>query len=338
MYAAEDPPNITPEQLEAIGLPDSEDFSDDYKIDEDALYSDGGLESQPEATLEDLDLSSLKVHKDAESNGFRYDLPNGTWFSISVPANGISTQTVSLKLSEELYAFHAERDGEQIDTLTGSNSYSVSNFSELSFSEQGNYEVTLNTGETDPGVSQVFYRLTLPFRICDVSTNAISDMDTPPGFHLTGITKDGESLPTGTNHIPLKEDGTWNLRFESDSDPDAVYRLQLKLDRTAPELSFSKSIDKGVVRPPVVITPLEEDCEILVRQGSEQVNLTNNTLTYGGLFRVTARDSCGNERSYTVQVGYPVFRPSLGMIILFVVLGTGLGAYLLYLRRHIQIL
>ncbi len=329
VYAMEEPAGVTPDMLRSMGLPDDSDLSGSIDPDEnfDSDFSGEIGDDQGEVTAQELKLSDVEVVKDPDGNGFRYLLPGDTWFSSSVPVGAVATKTVSLELSEDVYTFRVERDGKYLEPSE-----------KMSFSEPGNYELTLQTGDIQDEKLPVFYELPISFQICETSTNQLSEVEIPYGFEAAEITCNGKQKTESTSLILLDEDGEWNMKFISKTDPQAVYSLKFELDREAPELQFSKPIDQGPVKPPLKISALEEDCEILVQNGSELAPLTGGALTSGGAYRVIARDSKGNERSYSVQMRYEIFRLTLGKIIIFAVLVAGLGGYLLYLRRHMQIL
>lgn len=328
-YAMEGPSGVTPDLLKSMGIPDDSDIPDtiDMEKDFDPDFSDMTGEDEGEITSRQLKLSDTEIVRDPDGNGFRYLLPGDTWFSISVPAGGITTGTVLLEMSEDVYTFRVEHDGKYLDPSET-----------MRFSEPGNYELTLQTGDIQDEKLPVFYELPISFRICEASTNQLSEVEIPYGFQAAEITCNGKKKMENTSLILLDEDGEWNMKFISKTDPQAGYSLSFELDREAPELQFSKPIDRGPVKPPLKVSALDEDCEILVQNGSELAPLTGGVLTNGGAYRVIARDSKGNERSYGVQIRYEIFRLTLGKIIIFAVLLAGLGGYLLYLRRHMQIL
>lgn len=283
--------------------------------------------SAQDVITEKLQISDLHVERDPASGGFRYILPNNAWFSCSIPAGSVAAGTVRLTLSEDLYLFEVSRDGKFLNPSDGS-----------TFSEAGTYELQFHTGNLDAGEQMIFYELPVSFQICEPVTNALSRIKVPSGFHVQEARQNGTRIQPSGNPVILDADGTWQITFASDTDPQMVYRLEFVLDREAPKLWFSKPIDQGAVRAPLTIRPLEEDCEILVKKGSEPVSLQDEAITYGGMYQVVARDKAGNERSYSVQIRYQVFPSSLGVIILSVLLLCGLGIYLHYLRRHIQVL
>ena len=307
--------------LEENGLNDSfkewEDSEDVFDLD---------IREQDIET-ENLQISDLQAGRDSTSGGFRYTMPNGAWFSSNVPAGSVSTGNIRLTLSDDLYLFEVRRDENFLNPSEG-----------YTFSEVGTYELIFHTGNLDEGEQMVFYELLVPFQICEPVTNALSRIEVPFGFHVQEAVQNGTRRQASGNQIILDADGTWQITFASDADSQGIYRLEFVLDREAPELWFSKPIDQGAVRAPLTIRPLEEDCEILVKKGSEPVSLQNKAIRYGGIYQVVARDQAGNERSYSVQIRYRVFQSTFGVVILSVLLTSGLGAYLLYLRRHTQVL
>lgn len=321
-FAAQDEWNIPSGILQDLDDGNPDNLQETEESAEDTL----DLDIRPQdITTEKLQISDLYMERDPA--GFRYTLPNGAWFSSSIPAGSVTTGTIRLTCSDDLYLFEAMRDKYLFNPSDGS-----------TFSEAGTYEFLFHTGNLDEGEPMVFYELPVSFQICEPVTNALSRIEVPFGFHLQEALQNGTKKQVSGNPVTLDTDGTWQITFASDVDPQMIYRLNFVLDREAPELWFSKPIDQGAVRAPLTIKPLEEDCEILVKKGSEPVSLQNQAITYGGLYQVIARDQAGNERSYSVQIRYQIFSSTLGVIILSVLLLSGLGIYLLYLRRHIQVL
>lgn len=314
--------------LSKIQQEQNDDVPNDSLQMEEDLGENLDLDIQAQdITTEQLQISDLRAERDPTSGGFRYTLPNDTWFSCNIPAGSVTTGTIQLTCSDDLYLFEVKRDDSFLNPSESS-----------AFSEAGTYEFLFHTGNLDVEEPMVFYELPVSFQICGPVTNTLSRMEVPYGFHIQEALQNGTRRQTSGNPVILDTDGTWQITFALDTDPQVIYRLEFILDREAPELWFSKPIDQGAVRAPLTIKPLEKDCEILVKKGSEPVSLQNQAITYGGIYQVVVRDQAGNERSYSVQIRYQVFPSSLGAIILSVLLISGLSIYLLYLRRHIQIL
>lgn len=324
-FGAPEEPSISQEILDSIGLPGDSDIPGDYDIPEDfAIPEDWNLSIEPDESLtKPLSSADLEPLWDPGTSGFFYMLPNHTWFTMNVPVGAISTKAVSIELSDNLYVMHIERDGKLLDFSRG-----------LSFSEKGDYQIVLNTAELESGKTPVIYRLPVTFTICGTTTNSLDTLEVPEGFVVRSAALNAEERILPDSLVVLKEDGNWSFTFVSRYDPRAVYELKFRLDRHAPELIFSKPIDQGAVTPPLKITATEEDCEILVQKGAETVPLPTGVLKSGGTYRVISRDSQGNERSYRVQIRYPVFRLTSRWILLLAVSAAGLVGYLLYLRRH----
>lgn len=305
------------------------DIPENLEIEESMLDESFDADSElPDAVTQRLSMGDLRAVKDQETSYFRYNLPNGTWFTSNIPVGAVSTEPITLNFSEELYLFEAKLDGKFLNPSK-----------EPDFAEPGSYDLVLHTGSANEGESMIFYELPIHFQICTPVTNVLSELEVPLGFHVQEVLLNGKQKAISENPMILEEDGTWRLTLVSDADSTAVYHLEFVLDREAPKLWFSKSIDRGAVRAPLEIRGLEEDCEILIKKGSEPISLQNGALTYGGIYQVIARDSVGNERNYRVQIRYRVFQSPVGMVILFALLAAGgLSAYLIYVRRHMQIL
>ena len=326
--AAPQEPVLPPELPKEYGLPEEYELPEDFGLPGDLeLPEDWPLDLDSEESLTlSLTPAELEPMWDLNYRGFCYTLPNDTWFTMNVPAGAVSTGAVTMELSDNLYVMHIERDGELLD-------FSMN----LHFSEPGNYQIILNTARLESEKTPIIYQLPLQFTICGKAVNSLNTLEVPEGFFLRSASVNGQDRTVSDSLLVLSEDGDWRFTFVSSSDTRAVYDLGFRLDRHAPELSFSKPIDQGAVTPPLMITSTEEDCEILVQRGSEVVPLTTGVLKSGGFYRVIARDSQGNERSYRVQIRYTVFRLTPGLLLVLAAGAAGLAGYLWYLRRHTRV-
>jgi hypothetical protein len=185
------------------------------------------------------------------------------------------------------------------------------------------------------------YKDTITFTICTEATANQDTLAVPDGFTLASVSCDGEPVSIDSATLALEKDGWYDMVFCASEDPSVTWKTGYRLDRVAPELSFSKDITKGAAKPPLMMVPSEGGCTITVLHGSERTKMTAPSefvLEESGVYLLTVTDPAGNFTHYNVTVGMKAPEFHILWVIIPAVLIAGLTVYLKYLRGHMEVL
>lgn len=260
---------------------------------------------------------------------YHYDLPDGTYFQMSIPVGMVTTGAVAFVPGEGQSVLEVYRGKEAVYP------------DEYLFTEQGIYRLTLlsaGNGENDGNAGGIVNcRAEVSFQIIKPSTAELKTLVSPREFWLTGLTLNGSEAETA-QEVPLSRDGSYVCTWTAKSDDAIRYQTEFTLDTMAPELIFSKDVTHGAVKPPLMMSATEKGCTLKAEMGIEQVILDNWELTQGGVYRLTVEDPAGNARSYDVVVRMATGKYMTALVIMLAVLLAGAGIWFRFLRRHMQVL
>ena len=260
---------------------------------------------------------------------YRYDLPDGTYFQMSIPVGMVTTGAVTF----------APGEGQSVlEVYCGKEAIYPDQYL---FTERGAYRLTLlsaGNGENDGNAGGIVNcRAEVSFQIIEPSTAELKTLVTPREFRLTGLTLNGSEAETA-QEVPLSRDGSYVCTWTAKRDGTVRYQTEFTLDTMAPELIFSKDVTHGAVKPPLMMSATEKGCTLRMEMGIEQVILDNWELTQGGVYRLTVEDPAGNARSYDVVVRMAAGKYMTTLVIMLAVLLAGAGIWFRFLRKNMRVL
>ncbi len=271
-------------------------------------------------TSERSSLSSTMLY-DWSTHDFVYPVENSL---IEVHANVADGMMTNQKVSiiAEDPSVLVFRDGEEIKT-------DLSNLK-----DPGAYTVTVNNG----GGS---YRL-LDFTIVDKSSNSLHSFSVPEGFYIVSATRDAENVYQGRYELDMEEEGEYYIEYKC-GPTDHVYKLDVEIDRTPPQLILQAKLDsKGRARSAVSFSGLEETDDLVLIKDGVQVYPTimpdrTGTIADSGNYIMRVYDAAGNMREYqfTIMV---YFNAGTWFFLLTVLAVIGaVAAYVIIKRKRLKI-
>ncbi|MDO4294718.1 MAG: hypothetical protein Q4D90_00985 [bacterium] len=321
------------EELDALGWSELEEFAEeaetDTAIDIEEMLGDAS------DLYEVVEEPPLELFYDTQAGMYRYELPNASSFWISVPLGAQTTHSVRLNCGNSSAIYNLTKDGEY-----------VSQPESLIFTETGSYQMMLmNTGSFDAsksGNKTQTYQLEIAFVIYEDTENQTDFLQAPLQFRIAEARKDGLPWDFSKDRyqaaLYLEEDGYYQVRYVSEQKPEISYQVELEVDRQAPYLTFSKSIYEKKLRAPLSFEASERGGKIQVWRNDVPANTAQNSITDGGFYRIEVADEAGNTREYQMYVAYgsPIW--SKGLVIAAAGVLLVVAVWLLYQRRHMQVL
>ncbi|MEG1687047.1 MAG: hypothetical protein RR276_04100, partial [Angelakisella sp.] len=147
------------------------------------------------------------------------------------------------------------------------------------------------------------YVATYYARILKGSSNHLELLYPPVGF-VWGKVSCGEepvAIPNPGGALHLTKDGQYQITWNSTFAQPLQYHLTLSKDTQPPLIVFSEGGLAGYSDVPVCFAPYEETITVtVVKNGIPQEGI--NVLGEDGTYWLTATDSAGNTRVYTVQI------------------------------------
>ena len=167
--------------------------------------------------------------------------------------------------------------------------------------EPGEYVVMAQTGSQTPRL--------FTFTLAGAATSSVFAYNLPFGMIVLTAARDGEEIAYERSTVSMQEDGRYHVEYECPS-TNAIYTLDLNVDRTPPELSFSGKIDKNNrVHSALAFSGVETgDTVQVTRDGSNfDVDVHSDgtgELTQSGSYIITVYDAAGNitEYGYTIML------------------------------------
>ena len=182
------------------------------------------------------------------------------------------------------------------------------------------------------------YRADISFDICaPVISNPelISNTDC---FEIEYATCNGMEVSMSQGLPDWSKEGEYKILWCCKNDKNVTYTTSFELDKTAPELIFSKEIKNNVLRPPINIKSSEEGSTIQVVRGAEKYEAKELTITENGNYQMTVTDKAGNFNTYDLIVGMPMSK-IYGVLVILLVFMLGAGIFIIRnARKHIQVL
>lgn len=283
---------------------------------------------------EDLENFKFSVDKNPsmtvtmEASGiYRYQLPDGSAFTITSPVGMFTNKPVVFVPGEEQTVLSVTKDGEPLY------------LSDYTFSEEGSYCITILSSSGDDSLAGFkAYQAELSFQIGNTVVSGMDSLIIPDEFVLAEAYCNGQQLAYDQDRSELTQDGYYEFIWKGKNDSSVIYKNSFILDSEAPTLTFSKDITEGIIRPPLTMEASEPGCVVTVRQGAEIVELTDWVLNDSGSYQITVSDQAGNSTDYRVTVGLPCSVSGTQLFIIFALLLAAGSLGMHYYRRHMQVL
>ncbi|MCI9146898.1 MAG: hypothetical protein HFG73_01350 [Hungatella sp.] len=295
------------EDLDGLGLDDMEQLDRLEELEGQEDVSEEELNQALEEYFKDLDVEELgketvtsekitnpvlKVETE-RSGRLRYTLPNGNYFVSSVPCGMITSDPVELELPDGTVGLVQKDDVKQTFPET------------WRFTEKGVYYVRILVLQP-PGnltVDYNIYEVNFYFTIIDRTNSTLGAVPAPEGFVITGVRLDGKPQEVEQERCYfLKDDGYYEIEFESRGDLQSSARIGFLRDTKAPFLSFSKDMEPGGIPSEVEFYPSEPGCQVYMHYNGNGGYAVSNRLTAAGAYSLSVEDKAGNSRTYYVKL------------------------------------
>lgn len=264
-----------------------------------------------------------------EQGSYCYTLPGGTRLLMSVPDGGVSFRPVILDFPDGSLGIYALE-------IDGVPDY---NLMDRRFEDEGEYELTLYFLTDQAGERIAGYKIPIHFRIGRKLDRETEFITAPEGFRIQTAARSGKPLKISGNSLDLSEDGVYEITFVAVKNPKVKQEISFTMDREAPTLIFSSSIDTGEkVKPPLTITKTEPDSQVRIIRDTLEYAQFQDTLTEGGRYRILVSDPAGNTQEYRFVLAKDHTRAIRNGIIIIVIVLLGIVGYMAFLRRHMRIL
>lgn len=260
---------------------------------------------------------------------YRYTLPNGSGFLISVPSGGIAEQPVTLRLMDGSSLFMVFCNGEAEPVPE-----------DMAFTKQGRYRMTIiSSASITEKRDRNLYKSDICFIIGTGSVNQMEILNAPTGFLLDAVTYNGRSLkPDGDTFIRLLRDGVYRAVFVAEENDKINWQITFKRDTSPPCLIFNQPMNGGQLDSPVSYTVPEPGCSVSVKFNGILMPNAKNHFTEGGYYEVTVKDPPGNERAYNFFIEGRYQLADQRIVIIFAAVFTAAAVYFAHCRKNMQIL
>lgn len=260
-----------------------------------------------------------------EQGMFRYTLPNGYYYDITVPNGMITGDSVSISPSSRVMAV-VTKDGES-STL----------FQSWRFSEAGNYQIKMLFYEFEAEEFDIhqMYEVTHVFTITGQTAGNFGAVTAPDGFQIISVKKDGvpQKIETPACFF-LNGDGKFEIRY-CDIATETIYAAtSFERDTIAPFLNFSKEIGEGKIRGPVTFTKTDAEDRVYLSYNGHRAESQLQELTEAGKYGLEVVDTAGNSRSYHLEIKRTYHLFDKNLIILTLIFFLGVGARFLLWRKN----
>ena len=267
--------------------------------------------------------------KMSEDGRFRYILPNGEYYEVTIPNGMITSSPVRFYPSSQVAAV-ITKDGE-----------STSIFNSWNFTEPGNYQVKMlfyNLGSDnyeDIRVYEVYHYFTIVGR----KVNHLGAVPAPDGFEIVDAKKDGIQQPIkDPKCLFLEGDGIFEIRYRDIATGSMYVSTSFERDTIAPFLEFSTDITKGPVKGSVEFSKSDVGDQVYLYYNGNASLITGNSLTSAGKYTLKVSDEVGNSRMYSLEIKQTYRMFETKTIILALIFLLGVGARFLLLSRDMKVI
>ena len=182
----------------------------------------------------------------------------------------------------------------------------------------------------------------LGFTLVGGTTNVLHTFVAPDGFYILSAERDGEDIYMDRYNVDMEPEGDYVIEYEC-GPTDMVYKLEVRIDRTPPALSFSGRIDsQGRVRSRLDFSGMESGGSIYLTRSGEAVEVEVDSEGFGsvpepGNYAMIVTDAAGNRVEYDfIILQYFNLQSWIFFLIVIASLGT-LAGYILVKRKRLKI-
>ena len=185
-------------------------------------------------------------------------------------------------------------------------------------------------------------RRLLGFTLVGGTTNVLHSFVAPDGFYILSAERDGEDIYMDRYNVDMEPEGDYVIEYEC-GPTDMVYKLEVRIDRTPPALSFSGRIDsQGRVRSRLDFSGVESGDSIYLTRSGEYVEVEVDSDGSGsvpdpGNYAMIVTDAAGNRVEYDfIILQYFNLQSWIFFLIVIASIGT-LAGYILVKRKRLKI-
>ena len=185
-------------------------------------------------------------------------------------------------------------------------------------------------------------RRLMSFTVVGETTNAVSTFVVPDGFYIVDATRDGESVYLDRYSVDMEPEGSYVVEYEC-SVTNRIYKLETKIDRTPPQLTFQGSADsEGRIRSRLDFQGLETGDRIYLTRGGEEVSPTLNDDGSGsiydpGSYVMKVTDAAGNSVEYSfIILQYLNMQSWIFFLLVFAIIAA-IILYVVIQRKRLKI-
>ncbi len=200
--------------------------------------------------------------------------------------------------------------------------------------EVGSYAVSVVQGSS--------MKRLLGFQIVGNTTNSLMTFTTPENFFINSAFLDGIDIYEGRYSVDMEREGAYVINYQC-GPTEQEYTLEVTIDRTAPSLKFTGSIDtQKRVHSALSFSGLEEgDTIYLLRDGVEAEPILNadgtGKILDTGTYIMRVYDAAGNMHEYTFTI--MMYLNGGSWLFVLLVLGSAAAVffYVRFKRKHLKI-
>lgn len=204
------------------------------------------------------------------------------------------------------------------------------------------------SGLTEPGEYVIMSQLgsqtlrLFSFTLTAPTSSIIYAYNMPSGMFVTNAFRDEEEIPFERYSVPMQEDGQYHIEYECVA-TGVGYSLDVTVDRTPPELSFSGSIDeRNRVHSALSISGIEAGSTLQVTLDGVplQVDVSPDgtaQLPDSGQYVINVFDAAGNRSEYVYTVLIYLNAASLFFFILLALCAAAVIVYVFVKRKKLRI-
>ncbi|MCR5676293.1 MAG: hypothetical protein K6G16_11345 [Lachnospiraceae bacterium] len=302
------------------------------------LIGDSEVITMDKLTL--VEHPKLSVSRSENGKSFIYTLPNGSDFSMTAPLGGIANDPVTITAGEgmefkgmwkENQSLLAEADADD-ETEPADLGVQIDGDS-ITVNYSGDYQFILISDGISNGQVDDSFMLRGAFRILNVDERVRTGyIGTPPGLTLSLVTVNGQKQEiTDRYGLQLMKDGNYHLQYTLGK---STWDVSFVRDTTPPMLLFSVPIEEVLFDGPVSWQIYRPDTEVTVYWNNMPLDAPDNTVAGDGRYRIVAKDSVGNSRTYQFIISRGMkLHPELFLAALGILLVVSFVVILLYRRR-----
>lgn len=200
--------------------------------------------------------------------------------------------------------------------------------------DPGDYVVMAQTGNDTPRL--------FTFTLVGDAISNIYTYNLPAGMLVISATLDGEPTPYDSGSVPMQDEGLYHVEYEYVG-ARAYFSLDVKVDRTPPEVLFEGTIDeKNRVHSSLRFSGLEPGDTIRATLDGQSVEIPvksdgTGEILQSGVYHIYVYDAAGNVSEYAYTILMYLNSSGTVFLILLIVSILAVAIYVVVKRRRLQI-